>query len=114
MTLYDYIYDPKNRDEEITVWDKDYDTEVYFYVANNPDTWDEAMNKIASKLEIVDYDKNGVTVNLSDVIEENLPNFEVEELFIHNDVDSIMETIDLILAGGVSENWITRFANSLQ
>ena len=112
MTLYEVC--TKNKSEiDTTVWDKDYDIEVYFPNEAN-DKWDEAMLKIAKKLEVVEITKNGVTVNLSEVIEANIDNGVFDKLFINNDIDSIMDDIMNIFAGGVSEEWIIKFADSLK
>ena len=116
MTLYEFIL--KHQDiDELTVWDKDYDMEIYFYpdCVNPADEWDKAMCEIAKKLTIVTENwGKGVTVNLSDVIERNLNNGAFENLFIWNDVDSIMADIENVFAGYVSEKWMIDFATSLK
>lgn len=116
MTLQEYL---KKCEWEVTVHDDVYDVEVYFYhmFPEDVDDWSKAMDVVSSHLEIVSEDGMAygdpvVTVNLSRTIERNLNNFD--ELFIHNDVDSIMDDIEAIFAGGVSEEWMTCFANSLK
>lgn len=116
MTLKEYI---KRTPEysEITVYDVAYDVETYFY--NTPksetDAWDKALDKLASKLTVVKVCKNcEVIVNLSDVIEENVSNPVFDELFVDVDTDSIMYDMPNILAGYVSESWLTKFADCLQ
>lgn len=109
-TLADYL-EKCEENEEITVFDKDYDVETYFYNSKR-DEWDKAMFAIAKKLDVISISNRGVTVNLSDVIEKNIKNFD--GLFIHNDVDAIMEDIEAIFSGCVSEEWLTEFANKLK
>lgn len=109
MTLLDYIKQTPEG-EEITVWDKDYDIEVYFY--NQEDNeWDRAMLDLASKLNLVDVHNNGVVVNLYDLIERNIDN--ISGLFYDPDIDIIMDDIENILAGYVSEDWFNTFVYSL-
>jgi len=102
-------------ENEFTVWDKDYDIEVYFSWTQN-DEWDKAMCKIADALEVVECDEEEctATVNMADVIEKNINNGVFEKIFINNDVDSIMDDIEHIFAGYVSEDWIKKFADSLK
>lgn len=117
MTLFEYLtmYECDCTElGEVTVFDRDYDIEVYFYRPTiTDDKWDKAMNLIAQKLDIVGFCKRGVIVNLSDVIERNLDNGVFKDLFICNDVDSIMDDIENIFSGYVSDSWLNDFANSL-
>lgn len=111
MTLKEYILQAPEGDE-ITVWDKDYDMEVYFYNQTD-DAWDRAMMDLASKLNVVNVSDNGITVDLSDLIERNQPALEASDLFYDADVDAIMDDMENILAGGVSENWLVKFIDCL-
>ena len=115
MTLYEYLRDCK--EDEVDITDQDYDVLIYFYYADEKeeeaDSWNRAMMQIARKLEVVEFG-NTVTVNLSEVIENNLDNKVFDDLFIHNDVNSIMYDIENILSGNVSEKWMEKFANSLE
>ena len=95
---------------EVTVFDKDYDIEVYFYNSKR-DLWDKTLYKLAGKLEVLEISENGITVNLSEVIENNLNNFG--DLFYDNSTDTIMDDIENILSGCVSENWLCNFVNRL-
>ena len=119
MTLYEFMLTHQDV-YELTVWDKDYDVEIYYYpnFVNPSNEWDEAMCKIAKKLTVVTgywgWDKGGVTANLSEVIERNLNNGVFEDLFIENDLNSIMRDINAIFAGYVSEKWMNDFAKSLK
>ena len=119
MTLKDFIC-VRTEEDEFTVYDKDYDTEVYFYHPDMNEKWDIAMDKIAGLLTVVDYkeatetDNPEVTVDLSALIERNINNGVFKDLFIHNDIDAIMDDIMNIFAGYVSEEWLTDFAESLR
>ena len=113
MKLYDYIkLMPEG--EELTVWDKDYDMETYFYGGKPDDKWDKAMSDLSKLLTVEEIRNNGVTVNLSEMIESKLDNLDKAELFIRCDIDSIMDDIDNILAGNVSENWMEQFVAALK
>lgn len=113
MKLYDYIkLMPEG--EELTVWDKDYDTETYFYGGNPDDKWDKSMSDLSKLLTIEEIRNNGVTVNLSEIIENKLESLNKADLFIRCDIDSIMDDIDNILAGNVSENWMEQFVAALK
>lgn len=115
MTLHEYLQNTS--DWEITVWDKDYDMETYFYKADNEnklDAWDKAMYEFAKLLTITNFSSDGVTVNMSDVIEKKLPELDKADLFIRCNITAIMDDIDNILAGYVSEEWLTEFVNVLR
>lgn len=72
------------------------------------------MLDLAKKLQIVKVDDGVVTVNLSDLIERNLSNLDFLDLFIGCDIDLIMDDIDSILSGNVSERWLKNFVNALK
>lgn len=111
MTLKEYLLQTSEGDE-ITVWDDTYDIEVYFYNQTG-DAWDNAMMDFADKLEVVNVSNNGVTVNMYEVIENNIDALEASDLFINPDVDSIMDDMENILAGYVSEEWLVKFVSCL-
>lgn len=113
MTLYDYI--KQTEDWEVTVFDKDYDIEVYFYKNDDEelDSWNKSMEKLSMLLTVDSISKYGVTVNLAEVIEKHLKDLEKAKLFIYCDIDDIMDDIELIIAGNVSEKWMERFVNTL-
>lgn len=113
MKLYEYL-DLMPEGEELTVWDKDYDMETYFYGGNPDDKWDKAMYNLSKLLTIEEIRNNGVTVNLSEIIKNKLENLNKAGLFIRCDIDSIMDDIDNILAGNVSENWMEQFVAALK
>ena len=115
LTLYDYI--KKSTDWEITVWDDDYDVEVYFYKPddyNNLDLWDKSMVELSKLLTISEFNKNGVSVNLSSLIEKHLTILKEKEIFtpIAN-IDEIMFEINSIISGNVSEKWMGDFVSVL-
>lgn len=115
VTLYDYLNLTKEG-EEVTVTDKDYDTETYFYKhepEDEKDAWDESMKKLSQLLTVEKIYNHAVAVNLSDIIEKKLPELEKADLFNYCDIDSIMEDIDNILAGNVSEKWLEKFVSIL-
>ena len=113
MKLYEYL-DLMSEGEELTVWDKDYDMETYFYGGKPDDKWDKAMSDLSKLLTIEEIRNNGVIVNLSEIIENKLENLNKANLFIRCDIDSIMDDIDNILAGNVSENWMEQFVAALK
>lgn len=113
MTLRAYLHKMEQGDE-VTVWDNTYDIEVYFYNQEG-DAWDSAMMKLASKLDVLDVSPNGgVTVDLTGLIERNLGNLRKANLFISLDIDDIMDDMEAILAGNVSENWLVKFVSCLK
>lgn len=115
MTLYDCI--KKSTDWEITVWDDDYDVEVYFYKPDdydNLDLWDESMMELSKLLTISSFGNGGVTVNLSKLIENKIPQLSKTDLFVNCDIDAIMNGVEAIISGNVSEEWMNEFVNVLK
>lgn len=108
MKLYDYL-SLMPEGNELTVWDKDYDIEIYFYSDKLDDKRGKSMWELTEILDIVQINENGVIVNLADVIKRNIEKFS--ELFESNDIDDIMEDIPNIFAGNVSEDWMEKFAD---
>ena len=113
MTLYDYL-NLMSEGEELTVWDKDYDMETYFYGGKPDDAWDKAMSDLSQLLTITEIRSGGVIVNLSEIIENKLDSLDETNLFIRCDIDSIMDDIDNIFAGYVSESWMQKFVDALK
>ena len=99
MKLYDYIL--KSMYDEVTVYDEDYDVEVYFYKHDyfeDLDRWDDAMDELAKMLTITSFHSNGaVSVNLSQLIESKMDNLKRDKLFKVYDIDFIMDNIDRII-----------------
>jgi hypothetical protein len=116
MTLYDYI--KKSTDWEITVWDDVYDVEVYFYKPDdykNLDLWDKSMVELSKLLEVFAISKSGITVKLSKLIETHINKINSNDLFISKmNVDDIMDCMNSIISGNVSENWMSKFVNILK
>ena len=113
MTLYDYL-NLMPEGEELTVWDVDYDMETYFYGGKPDDAWDKAMSDLSQLLTITEIRSGGVIVNLSEIIENKLDSLDETNLFIRCDIDSIMDDIDNIFAGYVSESWMQKFVDALK
>ena len=115
MTLYDYIN--KSTDWEITVWDDIYDVEVYFYKPddyNNLDLWDKSMVELSKLLEIVEVSSSGVTVKLSKLIEDNINKINSNDFFMSEmDLDDIMDCMNSIISGNVSDKWMWDFVSVL-
>jgi hypothetical protein len=104
MKLYDIL--PRDG-EEYAVSDNAYDSEYYFYFSDNEDQWDIAMMELAKKLTMTgDHE-----VNLSELIENKIN--LLGDLFIDCDIDSIMDDMENILSGNVSEKWLTDFVDIL-
>lgn len=100
---------------EIVVLDENYDVETYFYSGTGGDLWDEAMLRLAKLLDIVNIKYTlAVEVNLSEIIVNKIEELKKADLFIECDIDSIMDDIDNILAGNVSEKWLDRFVKVLE
>lgn len=115
MTLYEYI--KKSTDWEITVWDDVYDVEVYFYKPddyNNLDLWDKSMMELSKLLTISTFNENGVSVNLSSLIEKHLTILKEKEIFTPiSDIDEIMFELNSIISGNVSDKWMWDFVSVL-
>lgn len=114
MTLYDFL--PRDGSEQ-TVIDKDYDIETYFYYTENGDKWDNAMMDLAKLLTVSEYDPlmvndSPVTVDLSGLIDAHIG--YLNGLFIEADIDTIMDDMEAILAGNVSEKWLQEFVSILE
>ena len=115
MKLYDYILNSKY--DEITVYDEDYDVEVYFYKHDyfeDLDRWDDAMDELAKLLTITSFHSNdAVSVNLSQLIESKMDNLKKAKLFKVYDIDDIMDDIDRVISGHVPEEWLEKFVHAL-
>ena len=112
MKLYDYLKNV-SESEEITVWDKEYDMETYFYGGKPKQKWDTSMCNLSKLLTVTEIKKNGITVNFSEVIENKISELEEAGLFNNCDIESIMEEIEDIMAGYVSERWMEKFVEVL-
>lgn len=116
MKLYEYL-DLMPEGEELTVWDKDYDIEVYFYGGqpDKNDKWEMTIDKLSHLLTIERINSRGVTVNLSEVIEIHIDKLKEMDLFYYEwwGIDEIMEEMESILAGNTSEEWLEIFVDIL-
>lgn len=112
MKLHEYLgLMPEG--EELTVFDKDYDMETYFYSSKPDNKWDKAMSDLSKLLTVEEIRNNGVIVNLSEIVGNKIEELRKSDLFIRCDVDFIMYDMDNILAGNVSETWMVRFVEAL-
>ena len=113
MKLYEYLDLMPERDK-LTVYDKDYFVEAYFCGGKPSDKWGALMGDLAKQLTILRIHRTGVTVNLSEIIEKHMDKLEATGLFTTYDIDSIMENIESILAGNVSDDWMEQFIAALK
>lgn len=116
MKLYEYL-DLMPEGEELTVWDRDYDMETYFYGGkpDQSDKWEMTIDKLSHLLTIERISNRGVTVNLSEVIEKRIDKLKEADLFYYEwwGIDEIMEEMESILAGNTSEEWMEKFVGIL-
>ncbi len=116
MKLYDVL---ELASEEITVLDKDCDIEVYFdgiIGQKEPiDKWTKAKLELAKLLDVFAISGWSVAVNLAEVIERKMPEIKKADFFlIECDIDDILSILMSILAGGVSDKWLTKFVEVLK
>lgn len=113
MTLYEYL---KSREDgaEITVYDKEYDMETYFYADKPDDELSLAMEDLSKLLTVTKIIKDSVEVNFSELIESKMDDIKKSDLFEECDIDEIMECLDYIIAGNVSEKWMCKFVEALR
>lgn len=112
MKLYDYLT-TLEEGTELTVWDKEYDIESYFYNDEADDDWQTSMLELAKLLDVIEVKEYGVVVNLSEVIEKKLNELKEADLFLRCTTNRIMGSMEGILAGGVSEEWFKEFVGIL-
>ena len=115
MKLYDYLT-TLEEGTELTVWDTDYDMESYFYhdEPDEDDDWQTSMLKLAKLLDVTEIKERGVIVNLSEVIEKKLDELKEANLFRRCTTVSIMNDMENILSGYVSEEWFKKFVDVLK
>ena len=116
MKLYDYLV-TLEEGTELTVWDENYDIESYFYndePEDEDDDWQTSMLDLAKLLDVTETKKCGVIVNLSEVIEKKLDELKEANLFRRCTTDSIMNDMENILSGYVSEEWFKKFVDVLK
>lgn len=114
MKLSDYM-DLVEDGVEVTVFDKDYEMESYFYGGTNEaDEWHKLIYRLSKRLKITKILSTGVIVNLSDVIEKNIDKLKEADLFYSYDIDEIMADMERNLSGNVSEEWMRKFVECLE
>lgn len=112
MKLFEYL-SLTEAGTEVIVLDSEYDIETYFYNDKPDDVWSESMQKLSEKLTVNKINQNGIVVNLSELIEQNITELNESGLFKECSLDSIMDVIESILSGNVSENWMKKFVEIL-
>ena len=114
MKLYDYLLAMRNG-EELTTWDNDYDTEIYFYAEYIPlDKWDKSLMELSKLLTVVEILEDGVVIDFAEVIESRMEELKKADLFIHCNIDAIMDDMNAIMSGYVSEEWMEKFVETLK
>lgn len=116
MKLNEYL-DLMDDGTELTVWDKEYDIESYFYndePDDEDDNWQTSMLELAKLLDVTKVKERVVIINLSEVIEKKLDELKEANLFRRCTTDSIMNDMENILSGYVSEEWFKKFVDVLK
>lgn len=113
MKLYDYLV-TLEEGTELTVWDKEYDIESYFYNDEADDDWQTSMLELTKLLDVTEIKERGVIINLSEVIENKINELKEANLFLRCTTNRIMGSMEGILAGGVSEEWSKKFVDVLK
>ena len=113
-TLYEHIVNHPDI-FEFTIYDADYDIEVYFYQPDpkNIDTWTDLLLSLTKLLTVKEAQESWATVNLSELIEKHIPDLKNANLFLDYDLDTIMDSMMNIISGGVSELWMKKFVDAL-
>ena len=124
MTLKEYLKIMEDG-YEVTVCDKDYDTETYFY-NDEPEPDDDIVfiytARLSKCLKVTNEVETGhVIVNASELVKAHISQIRASHLFKNeyaNDddefLDMVMEDWDNIIAGYVSENWFKKFVEILE
>ena len=113
MKLYDYLT-TLEEGTELTVWDKEYNIESYFYNDEADDDWQTSMLKLAKLLDVTEIKERGAVVDISGIIEKKINELKEADLFRRCTVDSIMNDMENILAGYVNEEWFKKFVDVLK
>ena len=88
--------------------------ETYFYGGKPHDKCDKSIYDLSKLLTIEEIKRNGVVVNLSEIIEKNVANLKKSELLIRYDIDLIMDDMESIISVNVSETWMEQFVSALR
>ena len=115
MKLWEIIKKTPSTYDEVTVLDNVYDIEFYMYRPDaDADDWDKACVKLAKLLEVDEVCANGaVVVKFTELVESHLEELKKADLFIRCNIDDIMCDMHMIMAGYVSEDWLTKFVDVL-
>ena len=114
MTLYECL---KSRPSgsEITVLDKEYDMESYFYNNKPEDKWDMAMEDLSKLIHVTNVIKNNVVeVDFSGLIEKKLDNIKRTGVFFRCTLNHVMECLPDMISGYVSEECLVKFVEALK
>lgn len=114
MKLYDYLkFRPSGT--EVTVFDKTYDMESYFYNDIPDDEWGLAMEELSKLVTVTKVIKDDVVeCDFTGLIEKKLDNIKKSDLFIKDTVNAIMGGLHNIISGYVSEKWLQEFVEALK
>lgn len=123
MTLYEFM---KTYDGwELTCWDKEIDVEFYFYnddeaEAQN-DVFDNAMLRLSKLLEVVEVVegepgmREGVVVDMYGLIDKHLAAMKAAHIIgKHADTADVVEDMEMILAGNLTEEDFDEFVSALE
>ena len=114
MTLHEYI---KSRPSgaEVTVLDKEYDMESYFYNDKPEDKWDMAIEDLSKLVSVTQVVRdNVVEVDFSGLIEKNLDNIKKTGLFFRCTLNHVMGCLPDMISGYISEEWFVKFVEALK
>lgn len=102
---------------ELTIWDQDVFTEFYMYPeseVNEKDSWEKSMELIAKSLEVIKGTHEGITCNVRDVIAKAKAFGFLDGICKKSaEAEDIVEDMNAIMAGNVSEEWMAKFAEAL-
>lgn len=112
MKLYDYL-SLMSEGNELTVWDNQYDIKMYFYNNKPDDEFDKYIWELTKLLDIKKICKNGVIVNLSELIESKLDQLKDKGVYVVCNMEIIMSDMPNIISGYVHWKWLRKFVNVL-
>lgn len=114
MKLFEYLA-MTEEDAEITITDKEYDTETYIYNSKPSDKWDELIIELEKMVSVVEVKSWGtVVVDFTKLLESKIDKITKSGLFGSNDIEDLVCTMDGIISGNVSEKWLEKFIETLK
>ena len=114
MKLFDYLK-MTEEDSEITITDKEYDTETYVYNSQPSDKWDELIIELEKMVDVVEVKSWGtVVVDFTKLLESKIDKISKADLFRNNEIEDLVCTMDGIISGNVSESWLEKFIEILK